>query len=177
MMLTFDMELAHDEGYTPAQSADPVIVLSVATTSTAADRSTIGSPSNTAGADADASGELSEIDADESGLADRVVITPSTTLATAGPAVTPGPSGSNTDSDGDYPGCGPGVSPDGNSNAGDCPPARRMKMKAKKARRDVDESSSTGGGQWKVKTVYSEFNTAAWIRDLGGDCDMPAPRS
>jgi hypothetical protein len=32
----------------------------------------------------------------------------------------------------------------------------------------------TSAGQWKVKGVFSEFNPAAWVKDVNGECSMPA---
>ena len=68
------------------------------------------------------------------------------------------------DTGSDAPGCAAGVSPDGDPNAGYCP-ARMVKAKRHWAAIEDYERP-----QWKVKTVYSEFNTGAWIRDMGKEC-------
>lgn len=62
------------------------------------------------------------------------------------------------------PGCVPGDNPDGDPNVGDCP---AQKVKAKRHWAAIEDYERP---QWKIKTVYSEFNTGAWIRDMGGEC-------
>ena len=66
------------------------------------------------------------------------------------------------------PGCTPGVSTDGGPGAGDCP---AQTVKAKRHWAAIEDYERP---QWKIKTVYSEFNTGAWIRDMGSECAMPA---
>ena len=34
-----------------------------------------------------------------------------------------------------------------------------------------------GPDGWQLDTVYSEFNSAAWVVDIGGSCPSPAPPS
>jgi hypothetical protein len=29
-------------------------------------------------------------------------------------------------------------------------------------------------GEWKIDTVFSEFNSAAWVSDIGGTCSVPS---
>lgn len=37
------------------------------------------------------------------------------------------------------------------------------------------DTSSVGPGGWQISQVFSEFNSAAWIVDLGASCSPPAP--
>ncbi len=75
---------------------------------------------------------------------------------------------SSTDSDTDEAACAPGVSLNGNPNAGECP------SHGAKVRRSFAALEDYERPRWRIQTVYSEFNTGAWIRDLGGECAMPA---
>ena len=93
-------------------------------------------------------------------------VTPSTTTNTA---VEPADTLiGQADTGSDAPGCAPGVSPDGDPIAGDWP---ARKAKAKRHWAAIEDYERP---QWKVKIVYSEFNTGDWIRDMGGECAMPA---
>ena len=95
---------------------------------------------------------MTSIDANAAEV-DRVA-TPSTSTSTTAtvPIATSAP---DTDTDSDEPGCAPGVSPDGDPSAGDCP----SKQRRVKSKRDDKET-----GQWKAKVVYFDVTTQAETR-------------
>jgi hypothetical protein len=147
-MMTFDVVLADDDGLAPAQPPPPAVV---EVTTTIAE-STIGSPSNTADAYATLTVRANEFTDTEASTSST---TPQPTLATTNP----------DEDENSGPGCGVGNSPYGDRDTDSCVQRRRLKRE--------DSSAGANPGQWKVKTVYSEFNVGAWIKDVGGECALP----
>ena len=148
--MTFDTIYSDNKGFAVATQSN------ITVTTTTLVESTMGSPSSTAAVMSDQG-----MSANMTGPTASAPDANSSTAEAPAASSSDGSDGSDG-SDSDTSDCQPAT--DGND--GDC--------QAKGRKRDSSDGGSSQGGQWKIQTVYSEFNTGAWIKDMGGECAMPA---